>query len=163
MNDKGFRAERVSRSATIILDGSLEKVFPLFGAIEEKKWADGWDPVILAPASGELQEGMVFTTRGHGHSESIYAWIVSKYLPENYRIEYTVSTLNRYWVIAVQCESNSESETKATITYTFTGLTPLGNEINTRDIEKMYETHLEDWREAINHYLRTGEVLKHHG
>jgi hypothetical protein len=162
MDGKSFRAERLSRVATITLNGSLEKVFPLFGAIEEKKWADGWDPVVLYPLSDQLEKGMVFTTTGHGHGESKYAWIVSGYQMENHLIEYIVSTVNRYWVISIECVPTSATETKATIRYTYTGLTELGNEINRHAIEKMYARNLEDWQEAINHYLRTGEVLRHH-
>ena len=162
VNDKAFKAERLSRSATITLSGPVGRVFPLFGAIEEKKWAEGWNPVLLYPTSANLEEGMVFTTPAHNHGETTYAWIVSKYETENYLVEYIVSTLNRYWVITVQCVASSDTETNAVIRYTFTGLTVLGNEINKHAMEKMYERNLEDWQEAINHYLRTGEALKHH-
>ncbi len=162
MGDKAFRAERLSKRAVLTLNGPIGKVFPLFGAIEEKKWADGWNPVVLYPTSEKLEEGMVFTTQAHGHGETAYAWIVSKYQPENHLIEYVVSTPNRYWVIAIQCVASSDTETKATVRYTFTGLTVLGNEINKVAVEKMYERNLEDWEVAINHYLTTGEALKHH-
>jgi hypothetical protein len=162
MGHHGFTAERVSKSATIRLEGPIEKVFPLFGPVEEMKWADGWNPVVLYPASGYVEEGMVFTTQGHGHGETVFAWIVSKYQAENHVIEYIVSTANRYWVITVRCFASSVEQTKATISYTYTGLTPLGNEINKQAIEKIYKQNLKDWEEAINHYLKTGEAIKHH-
>lgn len=162
MSDKTFKAERVSRTATITLNASIEKVFPLFGAIEEKKWADGWNPVILYPYTEKIEEGMVFTTQAHGHHESVFAWIISKYRPEDYLIEYIVSTSNRYWIINIRCASSSNSETKAAITYTYTGLNELGNEINKQALEKMYERNLEDWSDAINHFLKTGQTPKHH-
>jgi hypothetical protein len=162
MDDKAFIAERLSKSATITLNGPIEEVFPLFGVIEEKKWADGWNPVVLYPISEKLEEGMVFTTQVQSHSETTYAWIVSKYQPENNLVEYIVSTANRYWMITIHCVASSDTETKATVRYTFTGLTALGNEINKHAIEKMYERNLEDWEEAINHYLKTGKALKHH-
>ncbi len=162
MDDKAFKAERLSKSATITLNGSIGRVFPLFGAIEEKKWADGWNPVVLYPTSEKLEEGMVFTTQAHSHDETAYAWIVSKYQTENHLVEYIVSTANRYWVITIQCVASSDTQTKAIVRYTFTGLTMLGNEINKHAIEKMYERNLEDWEEAINHYLKTGKALKHH-
>jgi len=161
MDETSFEAERRTRTATIMLNGPLERVFPLFGAIEEKKWADGWSPSVLYPTSEQIEEGMVFTTEGHGHGESKYAWIVSRYQVENHLIGYIVSTVNRYWVITIQCVSSSEDHTKATVSYTFTGLTDLGNEINRDAIKKMFERNLEDWEEAINHFLKTGEVLSH--
>ncbi|MFZ1081626.1 MAG: hypothetical protein WAO19_06850 [Candidatus Kryptoniota bacterium] len=162
MEQATFIAKRVSKSATITLKGPIERVFPLFGPVEEKKWADGWNPVVLYPTSGELEEGMVVTTQGHGHGEAVFAWIVSKYETENHLIEYIVSTANRYWVITIRCFASSDTETKATIQYTYTGLTPIGNEINKHAIEKRYERDLKDWEEAINHYLKTGEALKRH-
>jgi hypothetical protein len=161
MEGKTFKADRLSKSATITLNGPIERVYPLFGAIEEKKWADGWDSVVLYPTSGQIEEGMVFTTEGHGHGETTFAWIVSKYQPENHLIEYIVSTANRYWVITIQCIASSDTQTKAIIKYTFTGMTALGNEINKHAIEKMYARNLKDWEEAINHYLKTGKTLKH--
>jgi hypothetical protein len=161
MVDTSFKAERLSRTATIILNGAVEKVFPLFGAIEEKKWADGWNPSVLYPKSEQIEEGMVFTTQGHGHGEDRFAWIVSRHQVEEHLIEYVVSTANRYWVIDIQCAAPSKDHTKATVRYTYTGLTVLGNEINSHAIKKMFERDLEDWAEAINHYLETGKVLKH--
>jgi predicted translin family RNA/ssDNA-binding protein len=87
--------------------------------------------------------------------------MVSRYQVENHVVEYIVSTANRYWVITIQCAASSKDRTKATVSYTYTGLTDLGNEINRQAIKKMFERDLEDWEEAINHYLESGEVLKH--
>jgi hypothetical protein len=153
-----FKSERVSKTAEIILMRAIEQIFPLFGPIEEKKWADGWKPVILYPNSEKIEEGMVFTTHSQNHIESVYAWIVSKYQPGNHLIQYIVSTINRYWVITVQCIPLSDKETKAVITYTFTGINNIGNEINKQSIEKMFERDLKDWEESINYYIKTGNT-----
>jgi hypothetical protein len=155
-----FTAERTSRSATIILEGPIDVVFPLFGPVEEKKWEDKWDPVILYPASEDTEEGMVFTTPAQDQRETAYTWIVSKLNPDLHLIEYIVSTHNRFWVITVRCEALSDIRTRATIRYTYTGLTPLGNILNKQAIAKMYEKDLKDWEEAINHYLKTGTTQK---
>jgi hypothetical protein len=50
----------------------------------------------------------------------------------------------------------------ATITYTFVGLTKLGNERNAMALAAMYKHDLKDWELAINHYLETGSKLRHH-
>lgn len=159
---RAFTAKRISRTATITLQGPIATVFPLFGPIEEKKWEDGWDPLILYPETGELEEGMVFATRGHADEEPTYTWLVSKYDPANRAIQYTVSTQNRCWTISIHCRASSGTQTQATVRYTYTGLTPLGNDLNERAMEKMYEKDLKDWEEAINHYLQTGTLLKRH-
>lgn len=94
MKPPTFTAKRISRTATITLRGPIAAVFPLFGPIEERKWEDGWDPMILFPETGDLEEGMVFTTRGHTDEEATYTWIVSKYHPANHAIQYTVSSFS---------------------------------------------------------------------
>ncbi len=160
MNNEHFRAERVSRTATITLNGGIETVFPLFSAIEEKKWADGWNPIILYPTSEKLEAGMVFLTEGNNQNESAFAWIVSGYHPDKHFVEYTVSTENRIWVIAVRCTALSGDRTEATVTYTFTGLNQLGNRLNQSHVERMFARNLDDWRDAIDYYLSTGELLK---
>jgi hypothetical protein len=55
-----FKAEKISREATIRLNGNFEQVFPLFGPVREKDWADGWDPQILLSEADNIEEHMVF-------------------------------------------------------------------------------------------------------
>jgi hypothetical protein len=160
LKSKLFRSARISRSATIRLNGPIRKVFPLFGALEEKKWADGWSPVILYPASAKLREGMVFTTPATNRSETVYTWIVSKHQPESNYVEYIVSTANRTWVIAIRCSEVSRTQTKAHVRYTYTGLNHRGNELNKRAIKEMFARNLRDWEEAMNHFLDTGKTLR---
>jgi hypothetical protein len=87
---------------------------------------------------------------------------VSRYSPEEAFIEYTVFAPGRLWWIAIQCSESAEGErTRAEITYTYTGLTEEGNAANERALAEMYRRDLEDWEEAINHYLETGERFEH--
>ncbi len=160
MKQKNFKSERLSRTAKITLEGEIEHIFPLFGAIEETKWADGWQPLIIYSQSGKIERGMVFLTNAHNHHETVYNWIVSGYEPKDHHIEYIVSTPNRYWIINIQCNILSDVKTEAIITYTYTSLNSLGNEINKHSITKMFEKDLKDWEEAINHYIKTGNILK---
>lgn len=159
MRDEHFRSERISRTATITLNGDIETVFPLFGAIEEKKWAEGWNPFLIYPTSEKLEPGMVFVTEVNSEGESEYVWIVATYQPEGHRVEYIVSTANRIWVIAVECAALSAFGTEASVTYTFTGLNPRGNELNREHLERMFARNLADWEEAINYFLKTGKVM----
>jgi len=159
----GFTAKRISRTRSITVDGSLEKVFPLVGPIREREWAAGWDPDILFPPAVLVEERMVFKTRSHGgRDEADSTWIVSKYLPEQSTIEYTVFTTERVWWIEIRCrEAEDPGTTRAEITYTYLGLNDAGNATNERALEHMYAHDLKDWEAAINHYLRTGEQFKH--
>ena len=59
--------EQRTQSFTIILNGSVSDVTPLFGPVREAEWAPDWSPRFIHPAHGVQHEGVVFTTRpGHG-------------------------------------------------------------------------------------------------
>lgn len=162
MAESAFISERIFRTRTITLNGPLHNVFPLFDPIREREWAAGWEPQVLYPPTGFVEEHMVFKTRSPQGPELDYTWTVSKYYPERAFIEYTVYAPDRLWWIAIQCSEGPVRETTdAEITYTYTGLTEKGNEINQRALEKIYQRNLKDWEESINHYLETGERLEH--
>ncbi len=153
MKNKKFKAERVSKTAVITLNGKIETVFPLFGAFEERKWAEGWDPTLIYPATENIEEGTTFKTKGFDYTEHEFIWRVSKYEADKFLIQYMVSTVNRYWTITIKCNSLIENKTSAEITYTYTGLNELGNRINEQSLEQMYAHNLKDWEEAINSFL----------
>jgi hypothetical protein len=163
MAPEGFTSERISKTSTITLNAPLEEVFPLFGPIREQEWAAGWAPQIIYSTTDLVEEHMVFKTASHhGHGEPDYTWIVSQHLPDQAFIEYTVFTPERVWWISVRCQGLPNETTEAEITYTYTGLTEKGNKINRMALHLMFAHDLKEWQEAINHYLKTGEQLKHH-
>jgi hypothetical protein len=150
---KEFKAKKVSKTATIILNGKIEIVFPLFGAFEERKWAEGWNPVLIYPEREIIEEGTTFKTEGHGHDELEFIWRVTKYEPEKFLIQYLVSTENRYWTITVKCSPTNNNKTSAEVTYTFIGLNALGNKLNEHSRQRIYKYNLKDWEEEINNYI----------
>lgn len=148
-----FKPARIGKCSTIELNGPATKVFPLFGPVLEKRWAEGWDPEIIYSATGLIEKHMIFRTKANHETEDFFTWIVTDYQPEQYAIEYTVSTAQRVWFIRVQCRAEHSMKI-ATICYTYTGFTPLGNDINQAAIKKIFVRNLEDWEEAINNYLK---------
>lgn len=157
MSQSDFVSERISKTAFFMVDGKIKDVFPLFGPIKEKLWAEGWDPQTIFSSGALVEEHMIFRTRVNT-PEKYYTWVVTQFRPDEHLVEYTVSTPNRIWFIRVQCKPVGE-QTKATVTYTYTGLNAEGNELNTNALAKMYETDLRDWQEAINYYLHHGIML----
>lgn len=155
-----FKSERVRRTDSIILNGDIRKVFPLFGAFEERKWAEGWNPTLVYMAKDIIEEGTTFKTKGHGFGEAEFIWRINKYEPKDNLIQYLVTTSNRHWTITVKCRELSLNKTQAVITYTFTGLNETGNHLDRHSLDKMYEHHLKDWEEAINTFLNSGKPVK---
>lgn len=158
-----FIPERVSKTATIQIEAPIEKVFPLFGPIKEMEWAHGWNPQRIYPKEAIMEEHMIFQTKSSNEHESHFLWMVTQLDFTKHIIEYTVQTPNRIWTISVQCNPQN-SATTATVIYCYTGLNDLGNELNKTALAQMYTDDLKDWEKALNHYLKTGEVLKalHH-
>ncbi|AYB33019.1 SRPBCC family protein [Chryseolinea soli] len=150
LKESDFVSERITKSATIILNGPPDQVFPLFGAFEERKWSEGWQPILIYPETETIQEGTTFATQGHG--EKKFTWIITRYDHRQYLIQYLVYTENRHWTITITCSAHDENKTKATITYDFTGHNSFGNEINQVMLLKMYANELRDWEEEINRY-----------
>ena len=159
MSNNNFKAEKISKTAVITLNGKIETVFPLFGAFEERKWAKDWNPVLIYPSTEIIEEGTTFVTEGHGHGESEFIWRVSKFEADKFLIQYLVSTENRYWTITIKCNPLNENKTSAEITYTFIGLNEPGNKINEHSLKLMYAHDLKDWEEAINSYLSDSSFL----
>jgi hypothetical protein len=153
MKDPNFMSEHNGKTATITLNGKIEQVFPVFGAFEERKWSDGWNPVLVFPTTETIQEGTTFLTNGHGHGEDQFTWIVNQFKPDQFYIQYVVYTENRHWTITVTCTPLSANQTSAAITYLFTGHNGLGNEIDRHMLNKIFSEDLKDWEKAINAYL----------
>jgi len=160
MNTIDFKSEKITKTASFEVNGNINKVFPLFGAFEERKWAAGWSPKLVYPSKEIIEEGTTFTTAGHGENENEFLWRVSKYEPTQYMIQHLVSTNNRFWTITVECMMTESEKTYVTVTYSYIGLNSLGNEINQKSAEKMYSKNLNDWKDAINYYLSAGETLR---
>ena len=133
-----FVARHVEKSATITVHGDIDTVWPLFDPINERKWAAGWDPEILHPQDGAVQEGMVFRTQGD------LVWIISRCDAERRRVTYTVSHPEKVHTIDVQCTKHGDSYTDATITYRYVGLTEHGNELAEMAAEEMFASDLRD-------------------
>jgi hypothetical protein len=154
-----LKSERLEKSATIKLEAPIDRVFPLFGPVREKDWAHGWDPQVIYPKDVLVAKHMVFQTKGglHGSTET-YTWTIVNYEPAQFTIEYLVSASDRLWFITVRCKAQGEN-TSATVTYSYTGLTPDGNQKNKAAIHNMFASDLKDWEKAINYYLKNGTQL----
>jgi hypothetical protein len=152
-------SKQISKFSTIILNGNIQEVFPLFSPKGEEKWVSGWQPEYIYPDTGDFVENMVFKTKSSYKSEQTYNWTLTYLNTELSRAVYTVNTPNRVWAIKVQCTMLEKFKTVAVVTYTYTALNNIGEKLNRDALEKMFRLELKDWEEAINHYLKTGEKL----
>jgi hypothetical protein len=148
----GDTAQRISRSASIRLKAPVETVFPLFGPVEEMKWAPGWSPEILYGGS-DVQERLMFRTPGRYPDEEYYTWTIIRYSLSDHFVEYLVSSKNRIWFITVRCEPFDE-ETEAEVSYCYTGFDERAVTRNAESLDNMFAQDLRDWEKHINDFIK---------
>ena len=155
-----FPARRVALSQTIHLSAPSGQVFPLFEPIGEQVWAEGWEPHMLFPAEGAAQTGAVFTTGHPPEGESI--WALTAYEPTRLHLAYLRVTPGLHVAfIEIQCAGAQDGTTRATVTYTLTGLSASGNDYLAH-FSARYQEEMAAWERAINFYLAHGHALPHH-
>src|SRR5687767_5629978 len=108
-----FAANHKECKGALHLEGALETVFPLFGAVREAEWAEGWQINVMHATTPLLEEaGAVFTTHLHGDHPTI--WVVTKFDHAMYRIQYARITPEVQAVlIDITCEADSANTTRA--------------------------------------------------
>lgn len=146
----------VSRSATITLNDTPDKILPLFTAYGETLWITGWEPAYVYPEDGEAKTGSVWKTR-HGDAETV--WITINYDMEAHAVTYVNVTPDRQVTrIDIQCDARGETKTSARITYTVTALGEKGIEYIQHLTQAHYNHWMHSWEKAVNHYLQHGEA-----
>lgn len=148
-----FSAARSVQSASIILNGNIDKVFPLFTVLGEKRWEKDWNPAIIFPSSGNMEEGLIFQTPDHVHGAPLVTWVVVKYDVKNHQLSYCLTSSLRVAIISISCTRLKRNSTKAEVSYQLTGLNKDGNELSHHMLTKIFANNLKDWETAINNYL----------
>jgi hypothetical protein len=152
-----FRGKRIAHDYMQINCAPPEKVFPLLCPVREADWVPGWRYRTIYSQSGLAELGCVFCTLDEDGSET--TWIVTEYDP-------VVGRIGFVWVraglmtaqIRISLERTGEN-TKAHIRYTYTGLSPAGDQQIERYNESWFQAKMHGWEAAINHYLQTGRII----
>jgi hypothetical protein len=127
-----------------------ERVFPLFGAIEEKKWAEGWAPFFLYPSPPRDQQGMVFMVQAAGASS---VWTNTAFDAATGHVQYVyVVGEAMVTLVDIQVTKASATETKVEVVYERTALKPEANDRVTH-FAKGDAKSGPGWEKAINAYL----------
>jgi len=148
---------RVKRSRTIEITGPIEAVFPLFEPMNEKKWVADWNPTVIYPPNGTVEEGLVFTTEKDGEPA---IWTLTHYNAGDHRVEYNKVEPGHVVInVAVRCEPGNDDTTRVTVSYTMTALSDRGQNSVAAFTDDHYEEWMAQWTRAINHYLATGTLL----
>ncbi|MFC1814313.1 hypothetical protein ACFL03_16670, partial [Thermodesulfobacteriota bacterium] len=118
----------VKHSKKFNINQPIEILFPLFSAEGEKKWVPGWDYENIM-GSSDLHEDYIFLTKNHDHASSNAVWLVKRYNPDEYFVQfYKVEPDEKVGIISVQCFQIDELKTEVEVTYQYIGISEQGNE-----------------------------------
>jgi hypothetical protein len=149
--------QRVTRRYVQRLAAAPGRVMPLLTAARENEWAAMFQPRILH--AGEPPGGLrgVFTT-GDGAEATL--WTMTAFDPASGHVAYFRTIPG---VLAVHIEihlaADGPAACRATVAYTYSALSPAGNERVAAMTEERYVEQMVEWEKALNHYLQTGERL----
>jgi hypothetical protein len=132
------------------VNAPFEKVVPLFGANEERKWAADWNPQFIYPTPARDQQGEVFKV-AHGQHSSV--WIntaldlTAGHIQYAYVLNDAMATL-----IDIHATRQGAQKTAVTVVYERTALIPEANE-HVQHFAKGDAGAGKEWGEAMNAYF----------
>jgi len=155
---ENFHALRVAHHFTQTNHAPLNEVFPLLCPVREAEWVPGWSYRLIFSNSGFAEEGCVFATPNDDGVETI--WTITDYDARNFRIAF-VWVNPGYLVcrISIALAPAPHGHTHAEISYIYTGLSEAGNRELQRYDAAWFEGKMRGWEAAINHYLKTGQII----
>ncbi len=141
-------------TANFQIDQPINIVFPLFSAEGEKLWVPGWEYENIM-GSTELHEDYVFLTQNHDHASTKAIWLVKRYEPESWFVEfYKVEPGDKVGTIGVRCSGIAECLTEVEVSYKYTGLSEKGDEFIRGFTFIEYEKFIAEWKRLLIKYFK---------
>jgi hypothetical protein len=140
----------VRNQFSFTVDAPFEQVVPLFGANEERKWADGWNPQFVYPNPARDQQGMVFKV-AHGSSSSVWVNTALDFAAGHVQYAHVLNDAMAT-LIDIHATRLGPQRTGVTVVYERTALIPEANE-HLQHFAKGDASAGKEWEDAINAYF----------
>ena len=151
------KLNKVTHTYEQSIEGTIEEIFPLYCPVKEIDWCEGWNPKVVYSNSGVVEPNCVFITEHDGHET---AWFVTDYDIKHGQVEMIYHTPGVIFTkLEIRVQPISVKQTKAVITYSKTSLGRHGDEVLKGFTKEYYDIMMDSWEKAMNHYLKTGEML----
>ncbi|UCF94951.1 MAG: hypothetical protein JSW39_12630 [Desulfobacterales bacterium] len=159
MKSVEFRSQRIVRAYRQAINATPAKVFPLLCPVREGDWLDGWQYKMIYSESGLVEEGAVFSTPSENEEDTV--WIVTKHDAKKHEVAFARFTPNsRTCVLKIAVKPIDENGSYVDVSYTYTGITPAGNDSIANLTEEAFLEAVTFWEKSMNYFLETGERLK---
>ena len=152
---------RATRSYQMQIAATPARVFPLLCPAREYDWIDTWKCRMVYSDSGHAEPDCIFRTDfpADGPEDT---WVVSRYEP-SLLIEFVRVNPLRAVRYTITLHETEGGETKADWRQVITGLNAEGNSFVQRLEETAFRTRMAEVEKMLNHYLKTGRMLKRSG
>ena len=143
----------VEHTLSFELPYPVSEIFPLFSPEGEKLWAPGWDYTNVMGTS-DLSEDYVFMTQTHDHASTEAIWIVKKFDPKAYAVEfYKVQPGDKVGLIKVYCTKITEKRTRIEVTYKYIAISETGNIFVSGFDKNAYQAYIDEWQSLLTNYF----------
>lgn len=133
----------------------VEDLFPLFSPEGEKLWVPGWDYENIM-GTADLAEDYVFLTEGHDHVSGKAIWLVKKFDPDSWLVQfYRIEPEDKVGIVTVQCFSRGTALTHIQVTYKYIALSDRGRHFINNFSEDVYAAFIGEWQELLLAYFET--------
>jgi len=151
------KPSRVRHTFTQQIIAPPEQVFPLMCPVREADWVPGWQVGHVLSESGGAEHDCMFTTPD-GDSEAI--WIITRHDADNTEVEmYKVAPGKTIGHIEIKVKEDGDEFSRVEIAYSFTALSAAGEEFLETFTQAWFDSFMQTWQAAMNHYLATGECV----
>lgn len=150
---------RVMKTYTQTIRASKDEIFPLLCPVREKEWLAGWNYEMVYSESGIAEKGCIFKTHEVKKDDTI--WFIDHFDIDNYKIIFIRITPSRSLAqMELTLKEETPEITKSIIKYTITALSDAGEKYIEQDFTENFIQYMKWWEKSLNHYLKTGNLLK---
>ncbi len=143
----------IKHSAGFDIAQPVEKVFPLFSPEGEKLWVPNWDYKNIMGTT-ELSEDYVFLTATHDHASTDAIWLVKRYEPKAWFVQfYRVEPEDKTGIVTVQCSRINDHETHLEVSYQYIPLSEKGRKFIDGFTIEFFNKFIGEWRDLLFRYF----------
>ncbi|MCY3768640.1 MAG: SRPBCC family protein [Gammaproteobacteria bacterium] len=135
------------------MDRPAAELFALFSPEGETRWVPGWNYENLMETT-VLCEDYVFLTRTQDHGSGETIWVVKRYDPAAYRVEfYRIEPNQKVGTVKVRCTALDSERTRVEVTYKYQALSRAGEAFISGFSATAYDGFIDEWQTLLTNYF----------
>jgi hypothetical protein len=155
---KQFHGKRAILTRDITIEATPAAIFPLLCPVREGEWAEGWVGKAIYAESGLAETNGVYASEHGGEEDTI--WFVTRRDEAKHEIEFVYFVPKMQVVrLLIRLTPAGVAKTTLSVEYIRTGISEAGNEFIDNSAAH-FDTMMTEWEASMNHYMKTGTMLK---